>query len=92
MCQLHQIDGVVSYSSPRFWPKDDSNVIGSIHISVAPAASSHDPSGPHSTIQGRYQQVDRVIERVDSLFRSRISGLEEMTIQVEGAGVDTRSE
>ncbi|KIP05472.1 hypothetical protein PHLGIDRAFT_74196 [Phlebiopsis gigantea 11061_1 CR5-6] len=85
LTELHQVDGVASYSSPRFWPKDDSNVIGSIHISVSPAASSHDPTGPHHTVQGRFQQVDRVIERVDSLLRSRISGLEELTVQVEGA-------
>ena len=36
-------------------------------------------------VQGHYQQVDRIVERVDTLLRSRIPGLEELTIQVEGA-------
>ncbi|GJE91102.1 cation efflux protein [Phanerochaete sordida] len=85
LTELHQVDGLASFSAPRFWPKDDNNIIGSIHISVAPSAAGHDPSGPHSTMQGRYQHVERIIERVDSLLRSRISGLEELTIQVEGA-------
>lgn len=85
LTELHQVDGLASFSSPRFWPKDDNNIIGSIHISVAPSAAAHDPSGPHSTVHGRYQHVERVVERVDTLLRSRISGLEELTIQVEGA-------
>ena len=72
----------------RFWPKDDSTVIGSIHIRVSPSYSL-DPGGPHSTVRGYSAKVDRVVERVDTLLRSRITGLEELSIQVEASGTDT---
>jgi zinc transporter 5/7 len=81
--QLVSIEGLASYRSPRFWPKDASSLIGSIHIQLAPSASSFDPTGPHSNLQTTYVKLDRVVERVDSLLRRRIFGLEELTIQVE---------
>ena len=83
MQQLAPIEGVASYSAPRFWPKDSSSIIGTIHIQLAPSASSLDPGGPHSSTRPTFARVDRVVERVDKLLRSRISGLEELTIQVE---------
>ncbi|KAG5352669.1 hypothetical protein C0989_001206 [Termitomyces sp. Mn162] len=81
--QLLSIQGVASYSEPRFWPKDASTIIGSIHIQLAPSASSFDPGGPHSNQRTTYTRLDRVTERVDALLRQKISGLEELTIQVE---------
>lgn len=82
--KLSSVQGVASYSYPRFWPKDSSSLIGSIHIQLAPSPSSYDPSGPHSSQRTTFSKVDRVIERVDTLLRQKISGLEELTIQVEG--------
>ncbi|KAI0763754.1 cation efflux protein [Trametes elegans] len=82
--ELPPIEGLASYTAPRFWPKDSASIIGTIHVQLAPAASAHDPGGPHS--RGRAAQsanVDRVVGRVDRLLRSRIAGLEELTIQVE---------
>ena len=58
-------------------------MIGSIHLQLAPSASSHDPHGPHSTMKQTYANMDRVVERVDYILRSRIQGLDELTIQVE---------
>ena len=58
-------------------------MIGSIHLQLAPSASSYDPHGPHSTTKRAYANMDRVVERVDCILRSRIHGLEELTIQVE---------
>jgi len=81
--ELGTIEGLASFSCPRFWPKDDSTLIGSIHIQLAPGPSSFDPTGPHSTSKVTYAKLDRVVERVDTLLRSRISGLEELTIQVD---------
>ena len=81
--QLPSVEGLASFTSPRFWPKDDASVIGSIHIQLAPSAASHDPAGPHGTRRATFANVDRVVERVDKLLRSRIAGLEELTIQVE---------
>ncbi|KAF7973937.1 hypothetical protein HWV62_13880 [Athelia sp. TMB] len=84
LAELPSVEGLASYKSPRFWPKDASSLIGSIHIQLSPSASSSDPTGPHSTTRVTYTNVDRVVERVDALLRSKISGLEELTIQVEG--------
>ncbi|KAJ7918716.1 cation efflux protein [Mycena leptocephala] len=83
LAELHSIEGLASFKAPRFWPKDATTLIGSIHIQLAPSASSFDPSGPHSNQRPTYAKLDRVVERVDSLLRRRISGLEELTIQVE---------
>ncbi|KAG6810865.1 hypothetical protein H0H92_010021 [Tricholoma furcatifolium] len=81
--EVSSIPGVVSYSQPRFWPKDASTIIGSIHIQLAPSAASLDPGGPHSNQRTTYTKLDRVTERVDALLRQKIPGLEELTIQVE---------
>ena len=60
-------------------------MIGTIHVQLAPSASSLDPGGPHSASRATFAKADRVVERVDKLLRSRIPGLEELTIQVEDA-------
>lgn len=70
LSELSLVDGVASYSSPQFWPKDSASVIGSIHIQLAPSSHKH-------------PDTDDVRERVYTLLRSRISGLEELTIQLE---------
>ncbi|KAJ7695129.1 cation efflux family-domain-containing protein [Mycena rosella] len=83
LSELSSIEGLASFTAPRFWPKDATTLIGSIHIQLAPSASSFDPSGPHSNQRRTYAKLDRVVERVDALLRRQISGLEELTIQVE---------
>ncbi|KAJ7281878.1 cation efflux protein [Mycena rebaudengoi] len=83
LAELASIEGLASFTAPRFWPKDSSSLVGSIHIQLAPSASSFDPSGPHSNQRRTYANLDRVVERVDSLLRQRISGLAELTIQVD---------
>ncbi|PPQ63373.1 hypothetical protein CVT24_005638 [Panaeolus cyanescens] len=87
LAELSTIEGLQSYTQARFWPKDSSAVIGSIHIQLQPSAASHDPAGPHGRRPGHaptYTRIDRVVERVDALLRSKISGLEELSIQVDG--------
>ncbi|KAJ7880282.1 cation efflux protein [Mycena olivaceomarginata] len=83
LSELRSIEGVASFTAPRFWPKDATALIGSIHIQLAQSASSFDPGGPHSNQRRTHTKLDRVVERVDSLLRRRISGLEELTIQVD---------
>ncbi|KAE9393476.1 cation efflux protein [Gymnopus androsaceus JB14] len=83
LAELSSIEGLSSYSSPRFWPKDATSLIGSIHIQLAPSAAAYDPHGPHSALKMTYARLDRVVERVDGLLRNKITGLEELTIQVE---------
>jgi len=69
--QLTSVEGLASYTEPQFWPKDASSLIGSLHIQLAPP-----------TLQKDYD-LDGVVERVDTLMRAHIPGLEELTIQVE---------
>ncbi|KAJ3769191.1 cation efflux protein [Lentinula raphanica] len=83
LAELSSIEGLSSYSLPRFWPKDATSLIGSIHIQLEPSKASLDPHGPHSAVKTTYTKLDRVVERVDGLLRERIEGLEELTIQVE---------
>ncbi|KAF8196686.1 cation efflux family-domain-containing protein [Mycena galopus ATCC 62051] len=83
LSELSSVEGVASFTAPRFWPKDATTLIGSIHIQLAQSASSFDPGGPHSNQRRTHTKLDRVVERVDSLLRRRISGLEELTIQVD---------
>lgn len=71
--QLVSVEGLASYTDPQFWPKDASSLIGSLHIQLAPP-----------TLQKDYD-LDGIVERVDTLLRARIPGLEELTIQVEEA-------
>ena len=84
MTQLAAVEGVSSFASPRFWPKDASSLVGSIHIQLVPSPSSHDPSRPHdSSSVERYAHIDRVVARVDKALRSRIPDLIDLAIQVE---------
>ncbi|KAL0566477.1 putative zinc transporter msc2 [Marasmius crinis-equi] len=78
LTELESLEGVVSYSEPHFWPKDAEKLIGSIRVQVA---------SPEMVQQrgGREWTIDKVVEHVDSLLRTRISGLEELTIQVDEA-------
>ncbi|KAF9258720.1 cation efflux protein [Marasmius fiardii PR-910] len=78
LSELESLEGVVTYSEPRFWPKDAEKLIGSIKIQVA-------SPGMVSLREGKEWTIDRVVERVDSLLRKKIQGLEELTIQVEEA-------
>ncbi|KAI0272645.1 cation efflux family-domain-containing protein [Gloeopeniophorella convolvens] len=74
--ELASVDGLAAYTSPQFWPKDSSSLIGALHVQLdAPRAGA-----------GADADVGGVVGRVDALLRARIPGLEELTIQVEEAG------
>ncbi|KAL9713715.1 putative zinc transporter msc2 [Leucoagaricus gongylophorus] len=90
LSELSSIPGLQSYTNPRFWPKDASTLIGSIHIQLVPllaaAASLHGPMSPDHDSNMRtttFARVDRVIERVKEVLKGRIEGLEEVVVQVE---------
>lgn len=88
--QLVGVEGLANYSAPRFWPRCEGELVGSIHIQLAPSRSSFDPSkfsnspaihkGP-----AIYANADKVVSRVEKILRSKIPGLTEMIIQVEGS-------
>ncbi|KAF8661348.1 hypothetical protein AX16_001443 [Volvariella volvacea WC 439] len=88
LLELSSVEGLSSYSNARFWPKDASSLIGSIHLQLAPSAANYDSAGPHSSQRTTYARIDRVVERVDSLLRQRIPNLEELTIQVGPSAPD----
>jgi zinc transporter 5/7 len=82
--QITSIAGVQSYTNPRFWPKDSTTLIGSIHVQLAPSAASRgDPTGPHRSVKMTFGNVERVVERVKEMLMERIQGLEEVVVQVE---------
>jgi len=83
LAELSSISGLASYTLPRFWPKDSSSLVGSIHIQLSPSAASYVPTGPHSNQKTTHARVDRVVESVDTLLRQKIHDLDELTIQVE---------
>lgn len=73
--ELASVEGLASYENPQFWPKDASSLIGSLHVQLAPPTPQKD------------YDLNGVVERVDTLLRARIPGLEELTIQVEDAAI-----
>lgn len=85
LLQLSNVDGLASFTAPRFWPKDGESLVGSIHIQLAPSAASYDPAGAHRAQHTTYVNAERVVDRVEQLLRSRIHGLDELAIQVEGS-------
>ncbi|KAL4063204.1 cation efflux protein [Scleroderma citrinum] len=74
LSELSRVEGVASYSSPRFWPKDSTSIIGSIRIQLSDSFSRNHSKASH---------IDQVFEHVNTLLRNRIPGLEEVTIQFE---------
>lgn len=72
------IEGVIGHSMARFWPKDSETVVGSIHIQISTQildrAHNHAPN-----------RIDVIAERVEELLRRKISGLQDVTVQMEVA-------
>ncbi|EPQ30598.1 uncharacterized protein PFL1_02122 [Pseudozyma flocculosa PF-1] len=88
--ELKTIEGVASHSSPRFWPKDAETLVGTIRIQVLPgpgedgsvsAASKPAPSPSHR--HGARVSPEAVARRVERLLKTRIAGLEAVSVQVE---------
>ncbi|KAH9176001.1 cation efflux protein [Lactarius sanguifluus] len=75
LSELASVEGLASYREPQFWPKDSSSLIGSLHVQLAPPTPQKD------------YDLNGVVERVDTLLRARIPGLEELTIQVEETAI-----
>lgn len=88
--QLASVSGLANYASPRFWPRCEGELSGSIHIHLAPSPSTIDPFKVPSLPNGRreetiYANADRVVARVEKVLKSRIRGLTELVVQVEGS-------
>ncbi|KAL7424681.1 putative zinc transporter msc2 [Cryptotrichosporon argae] len=44
LAELKTIDGLASFSAPRFWPRCEGEYVGSIHVQLAPAPANWDPT------------------------------------------------
>ena len=89
------LEGVASYGAARFWPLDEVALIGAIHIQLDVSRNAYDPSRPVDAFSTTafldgarenviYADAENVRKRVDKALRGRISGLTELSIQVEG--------
>jgi len=72
------IEGVIGHSMARFWPKDSDTMVGSIHIQIYTQILD----GEHNHGPNR---IDSISERVEELLRRKISGLQDVTVQIEAA-------
>ncbi|PLW12286.1 hypothetical protein PCASD_19422, partial [Puccinia coronata f. sp. avenae] len=95
--KLSTIEGLSSYSAPRFWPQDSSTISGSLHLQISPL-----PSQPESTttsvalgspvmmldeqeeLFSFYGHAELVKKRVEKSLATSIPSLAELTLQVEG--------
>lgn len=89
--QLSNVEGLANYSAPRFWPRCEGELVGSIHIQLSLSPSAYDPTristpasnkGHHHAI---YANAEKVVGRVEKVLKGKIRGLEELVIQVEGS-------
>ncbi|AUB29023.1 cation:cation antiporter [Cryptococcus neoformans 125.91] len=93
LTELSAVDGLASYAAPRFWPRCEGELVGSIHIQLAPSPSSFDPtrlSTPPNSSRPRkgdviYANAEKVVGRVEKVLKTRIKGLTELVVQVEGS-------
>jgi solute carrier family 30 (zinc transporter), member 5/7 len=72
--RLKEVEEIEGYDRVRFWPKDASTLIGSIHVRTTPI-ESHGPK--------EQRRLDVIVGKVNEVLRGGIPDLEELTVQVE---------
>ncbi len=87
--QLNAVEGLEFYAAPRFWPKSASSVVGSIHIHLTSNSDLGDTSCPVDALSFKrvtttYANAEKVVAQVEKILKSRVKGLRDLTIQVEG--------
>ena len=60
----------------RFWPKDSETIIGSIHIQVSFRVLDR----PGTLFANK---IDEIVDSVQESLKRKISGLKDITVQVE---------
>jgi len=81
---LREVSGVVgvqSYSDAKFWPLEQGRIVGSIHVQIMPGLVAADRRSGDS---GGISKLDIVRDGVEHVLKSRIKGLEELVIQLDG--------
>jgi zinc transporter 5/7 len=95
LLEVSNVEGVASFGGARFWPADETTLVGSIHIQLAVSSSGYDPSRPVDALSNSaptngarqsviYADATKVRRRVEKALRNRISGLKELNVQMEG--------
>ncbi|GAA5933600.1 cation diffusion facilitator family transporter [Sporobolomyces koalae] len=80
---VQRLEGVASFTRPRFWQKDPASVVGSICVQLAPSPGSQ---FDRTRAPDHFFDAERVTTRVRKALRSHIGGLDDLTIQVEPSG------
>lgn len=81
--QVSRLEGVASFTRPRFWLLDSSTMVGSIAIQLAPASSAYDSHGQPSR---HYASFEKTKARVRRTLKRHVAGLEHLSIQMEPTG------
>ncbi|KAG8831767.1 putative zinc transporter msc2 [Serendipita sp. 399] len=81
--EISGIKGVQSYTEARFWPLEQNKLVGSIHIQVSPGYIGVGHSHSHGHHHGP-SRLDQIRESVEHVLKSRIKGLDELVIQLDG--------
>jgi zinc transporter 5/7 len=82
--EISGIMGVQSYSDARFWPLEQNRIVGSIHVQVMPGYLSGRRDTDSITERGGPTKLDRLRDSVEHVLKSKIKGLEELVIQLDG--------
>jgi zinc transporter 5/7 len=79
--EVGSVQGVAGYSAPRFWMRDTGIVVGSLRVHLEPwfvqELTTHGG-------KGRPSRLDGVREGVEQVLQSKIPGLEEVVVQLDG--------
>ncbi|CEH16085.1 related to zinc transporter [Ceraceosorus bombacis] len=95
--ELQHVEGLESFSQPRFWPKDAEKLVGSIRLQLSTAAPSvqaftEGDTSPKMNGAGEPHaewppvvSPEALAARVESILRKRLPALDTLTIQLERA-------
>ncbi|PWN44272.1 cation efflux protein [Ceraceosorus guamensis] len=95
--ELQHVEGLESFSQPRFWPKDAEKLVGSIRLQLSTAAPSvqaltDGDTSPKMNGAGESHaewppvvSPEALAARVESVLRKRLPALDTLAIQLERA-------
>lgn len=78
--QLLNIEGLDSYENARFWPQDDSTLLGALHIKIKSQNNTFDHAHRQTK---KHSSVEKVVDKVEYKLLNGIPGLKDVAIQVE---------
>lgn len=82
--EISGVWGVSSYSNAKFWPLEQGRIVGSIHVQIIPGlVGTRGDSDTDGESRGP-SKLDRIRDNVEHVLKSRIKGLEELIVQLDG--------